>query len=61
MSNQTNRILDEMFENEKLIEAHISHFKNFKKIFNKAKSFVSITLARIKIQQYNKMIKFLFF
>ena len=31
MSDQTNRILDEVFEDEKLIEVHISRFENLEK------------------------------
>ena len=30
MSDQIDRILNEIFENEKFIEAHTSHSKNFK-------------------------------
>ena len=30
MSNQTDRILNEISEDEKLTEAHTPHFKNFK-------------------------------
>ena len=30
MSDQTSRILSEIFENEKFIEAHTSHSENFK-------------------------------
>ena len=31
MSDQTNRILNEIFEDEKLIEVHILHSEHFKK------------------------------
>ena len=31
MSDQTNRILNEISDNEKLIEAHTSYFESFKK------------------------------
>ena len=31
MSDQTDRILDEILESEEFIEAHTSHSKNFKK------------------------------
>ena len=31
MSDQTNRILNKIFEDEKFIEAHISHSESFEK------------------------------
>ena len=61
MLDQTNRILNKIFENEKFIEIHTLHFKNFEKIFDETRSFVSVTSTRINIQQYNKTMKSLFF
>ena len=61
MSDQTNCILNEISEDEKFIEIHTSYSESFKKIFDEARSLVSATLTKIKIQQYNKMIKSLLF
>ena len=39
MSNQTNRILNEIFEEKKFIEAHTPHSKNFKKNIRRSEKF----------------------
>ena len=57
MTDQTDRILNEIFEDEELIEAHTSHSENFKKIFDETNSLANVTLTRIKIQRYSKTMK----
>ena len=39
MSNQMSRILNEIFEGEKLIEAYTSHFESLKKNIRQSKKF----------------------
>ena len=62
MSDQTNHILNEIFEDEKLIKAYILHFKNFEKNIRRNEKLRQRNVEKNKssiIQQNDEVIIFL--
>ena len=61
MSDQTDRILNEVSEGEKLTEAHTSHFENFKENIRRSEKFRQRNAGEDRdstIQQNDKIIIF---
>ena len=59
MLDQTNRILNEIFENEEFTEAHTPHFKSFKKNIRRSEKFCQRNVDENKnstIQQNDEII-----